>query len=272
MWARGVHCIPYDIINDRCWQDFTSARGFAMSLLCTLRMDASAGALAAIVCSSWCRMCIATSGRTTLNPLGNQHIGSIAAGNLMASRLAILLLILDAAGHWWVLEQPAGSKLIDHPRLQQVLVTSKVYFHKTAMWRFDGSTAKPTWLYSNFPFITEVDRYATCHEKPKFSKRLVNHHTNASGKRCYSGNKSLKGSQEYPLAFGRAMARVYETHTAAITARARAQRARALHDAQTRSVQELRSLMETKFPSGKQGWDDAELDEVMAFLRNEGRD
>ena len=133
LWTSGVACIPYDIVNDASWEDFTSPKGFAHALVLTLKMEIGAGALAAIVCGSWTRLNIATSRRTVLNPRVDEGVGTVAAGNLMASRLAILLMVMASTGIFWVIEQPVGSKLFEHPRMQQVLGTLAVYMHKTAM-------------------------------------------------------------------------------------------------------------------------------------------
>ena len=74
-----------------------------------------------IVCSSWVYICRGTSGRKRWKPLGDQSKDFVKNGNLMVSRLAVILRILHAKGVFVIVEQPASSLMIYHPRLQGLI-------------------------------------------------------------------------------------------------------------------------------------------------------
>lgn len=76
-------------------------------------------------CSSEMRSCH-TSGRDVWNDfLGNTGYEFVRVGNLLASRLVLMLLIVSSRGGRWLVEQPEGSTLPNHPLFQQLLSTVK---------------------------------------------------------------------------------------------------------------------------------------------------
>ena len=93
------------------------------------------GILLAPVCSTWTHMNSGTSGRCISNPLGRVDYASVAAANKMVSRVAILIWVACSLGVFFVLEQPAGSLLEYHPRMQDILKQFKI-FRKT-IWMSD---------------------------------------------------------------------------------------------------------------------------------------
>lgn len=64
--------------------------------------------------------------RTRASPLGSGK-GATAIGNLMAARVAILLLVATSRGLFWVLEQPKGSLFEFHPQLEAVFKLIKCW-------------------------------------------------------------------------------------------------------------------------------------------------
>ena len=62
-----------------------------------------------------------TSGRTPINPLGNVGYHYVMQGNVLLSRVIIIILICSAKKVRWLLEQPSGSCVSDHPRWQWLL-------------------------------------------------------------------------------------------------------------------------------------------------------
>jgi hypothetical protein len=84
---------------------------------------------------------------------------------LLAARTALLATVAAWRHCWWVIEQPASSLLIDHPRMQQLVRNQRVYRHRVNMAWFGGTSLKPTHLYSNSTFLSELDR--TCGHVPK---------------------------------------------------------------------------------------------------------
>lgn len=68
-----------------------------------------------------------TAGRDVWNNfLGNEGYSFVAIGNLLCSRMALLLLLCWARNIRWVVEQPEHSSLPNHPRFQQILAIGKV--------------------------------------------------------------------------------------------------------------------------------------------------
>ena len=61
----------------------------------------------------------ATSGRSILFPLGNTDYGFVQMGNLLASRLILLLYICSWKCLRWIVEQPEGTAFPLLPRWQE---------------------------------------------------------------------------------------------------------------------------------------------------------
>lgn len=92
-----------------------------------------------------------STGRSAARPLGRPNQECVATANSMVGRVLILLMICQALGAWWLLEQPASSIMHCHPLFQQVLKLPglKVRRLYTCMGWFGGPTKKPTHLYSS---------------------------------------------------------------------------------------------------------------------------
>lgn len=59
-----------------------------------------------------------TSQRDAVFPLGNVGYGYVATGNLLCSRVVLLLWLCSSRGVRWILEQPRGSSVGLHPRFR----------------------------------------------------------------------------------------------------------------------------------------------------------
>ena len=108
-------------------QDILTDAGFVVLLKYVLRLRRTGMALLAPVCSSWRWLNRFTSGRSRDNWQGNTSVLSVRQGNLMVSRVVLLLWLLDAMGCVYVLEQPLGSILDAHARFQEFLKTHVVW-------------------------------------------------------------------------------------------------------------------------------------------------
>ena len=73
----------------------------------------------------------------------------MAAGNCLASRALILMLLCSAKGVFWCLEQPKTSTMEWHPLFQALLRLVTVRKISFRMARFGAPTPKPTILYSS---------------------------------------------------------------------------------------------------------------------------
>ena len=93
--------------------------------------------------------CKGTTQRTKACPLGTE-IGATQVGNIMAARLAILLLVAGARGIHWLLEQPKGSMFQYHPQIEVAFNLLRCWRKHIKMGSFGAATEKPTWLYSSW--------------------------------------------------------------------------------------------------------------------------
>ena len=87
--------------------------------------------------------------RSKALPLGDDSAPSVALGNTMVARCALLLFLAAARGIWFVLEQPRGSLLEYHPAMQRVLKLVRVWRKHVRMGDFAAPTEKGIWLYSS---------------------------------------------------------------------------------------------------------------------------
>ena len=87
--------------------------------------------------------------RTKASPLGSRK-GATEVGNIMAARVAILLLVAASRGIFWLLEQPKGSLFEFHPQIQAVFTLLRCYRKHIHMGDFGAGSQKPTWLYSGW--------------------------------------------------------------------------------------------------------------------------
>ena len=177
-----------------------------------------------------------------------------AAANVMVARMMLLLLLLDCMGVLWVVEQPAGSLMQVHARFESLIETRCVYRHSLHMKDFGAASSKPTWLYSNKPWISDISALAPPLGSPHATHQLVDSWRDpGSGKLRCQGNSRTKSSQSYPEGFGIAFAELTSLHASDIYKSSR----RAERRAKSKSL-----------PSVKcdDAWIDANLSPVLALL------
>ena len=149
MRASGRQVRTYEILDDPIHEDFVSATGFVHALRMVLQLRQGACVVIALQCSSWVHLNVGTSRRRPWRPLGDTRRRGVVQGNLQATRLALLIYLLEAMGCMWVVEQPRGSLLFFHPRLQQILRGGRidVHKHRIIMHEFGANCMKPMWLF-----------------------------------------------------------------------------------------------------------------------------
>lgn len=81
--------------------------------------------------------------------MGDTSSPAVKAGNLLASRTLVILLILAAQGVWFILEQPSSSLMEQHVLFQRFLGLVTMNRFSMMMGDFTAPTLKPTWLYSS---------------------------------------------------------------------------------------------------------------------------
>ncbi len=134
----------FELKLDPIGQNMLSDLGFANAVNLCLNLKPGAGCLMAPVCSTWTFMNRGTSKRSLACPYGNAAVQSVQEGNTMVARCVLLLLLLASRGCWWVLEQPQGSLMQEHPALQHLMSVMAVYRHCIQMCHYGASSKKRT--------------------------------------------------------------------------------------------------------------------------------
>jgi len=184
----------------------------------------------------------------------------------MAARLALICWLAFSLKLWVVIEQPAGSCLWDYGRFQELAASFDVWRHSVFMQNYGGPTAKPTWLWSNRKFIAEIDSYASQPQQQQQQQSLVQVWEGHDGKRKFRGNSATKGSQEYPIGFGVAVAKLYSKHDGTLKQQAHEWH-RAVEISMIDNV-DLAKLVCTVVSHVRGGWADALLDGVFVHLEH----
>ena len=179
--------------------------------------------------------------------------------------MALLIWLMEALNVWWVVEQPAGSLLMQHPRLQAVLKRFNIYVHKFAMHDFGHPATKPTWLYSNRKWIDGLNAFKL-HEYVEVSQRLTERCTDRVGRETFTGNADTKASQAYPDGFGFAMTQLYRQHDAELKRDAAVWEEYVLRTVSVESVRGILHVVRADDKLNPEGWVDAKLGPVFEYL------
>ena len=252
---RAVTFEKKDHSSDQC--DLLSVIGYLHALNCATALVDGSVSMNAPVCSSWGWVNRGTSCRTGGDPLGGLCRG-VREANCMVSRLVLLLFIYEARGAWWLLEQPVGSLMIHHPRLQEFLQRGFSVWRTTVrMGCFGGDSAKPLWIYSNRPWVRELSMYTT-QWSSSGTESLVYTYVDSDGNRRVNGKKeAMRESQAYTRAFGDAVADVYMKYAPQLRIEC-AEKFQAAHDVALPDDVQSRDCDDE--------WVDALLDEMFAFF------
>ena len=185
----------------------------------------------------------------------------------MASRLALLLHVCEALCLFWVVEQPRGSLLFCHPRLQLVVRHFTVFKVCVHQFDFGAITEKATWLYSNRPWLGQMVRFALPNRAAR-RETLVTRAKRSDGVETYCANALTKGSQHCPVQFGIAFANVFKAHRHELLTAAMSYRESV--DVSVAEVDDtmMLAMLHAPLASGQQGWLDADTLSVMQALRS----
>lgn len=177
--------VALDIKYDGEGMNILSSAGFLQHLYQVCRLPPGSGALVAPVCSTFVFMSLScsqqgfgpshspssrlnrlgrssanqhydpstprskgTTKRSAIQPEGDVSAPSVRAGNKILCRTLVLLFVCAALQVWWILEQPKGSCMEDHPAFQYFMRQVTTFRHYMTMGEYGGPTQKPTWLYS----------------------------------------------------------------------------------------------------------------------------
>lgn len=140
-----------------------------------------------------------THERSILFPEGNAKYGFVQAGNRLAARFTLVILYSLSMSCRFLLEQPGGSVVDLHPRLQYLMRIGCVF--KTGIWGGSYATDKETAtpkrheLYSNDQRLLRELSAAAGHlskeELQSFGGQLVKRQKRDDGREAWTG---LKGA------------------------------------------------------------------------------
>jgi hypothetical protein len=263
MLSAGRVAVPFEMCDEGIVQNIIHCIGFVYCMTLTLKVRIGGGTNTAPVCSTWTWMNRFTSQRTTFRPLGAVHLKSVSSANEMVSRVIMTLWILSARRVFWVLEQPVHSLMEFHPRFAELAKRMTITRATVRMSMFGAATAKPTWLYSNYAWISEIKNHVT--PSMRYTGPLtttVVYYVDAHGKRCVQGGDGLKKSQAYPKGFGKALNQLYEAHRGEIEREGLLALIAAKDEKITADDVAISKLR------GQARWKDANLDDVWSYLLN----
>ncbi|CAK9030398.1 Uncharacterized protein SCF082_LOCUS19198 [Durusdinium trenchii] len=178
--------------------DLLSPSGFAMAIMsCLACVQDNHVIVIAVVCSSFVSISRGSTGRSYLNPLGFPDCDATKIGNLLASRLALLLYLIASRGGVWVVEQPSSSLLFRHPRLREACRRMKVFRQSWWMRLYGGFTCKRTkaWSNSRWVFNLGMGKMSRAIRDSVTDRLAVSTTCAKTGRRGYHGSKKLKNSQ-----------------------------------------------------------------------------
>lgn len=126
---RGFRTLTYEIKDSTSDvnQDILSDEGFLTVVTYVLKLRRVGLCFMAPVCSRWCWLSRHTSGRTIVCPLGNPMVQSVEEGNLMVSRTILLIHLLLSKRCMFVIEQPMGSVMEQHPRFAALIESVDIW-------------------------------------------------------------------------------------------------------------------------------------------------
>ena len=210
---RGYAAVAYEILKGGVNHDLNSGPGFITAVIYCLRLRFNGFSSWGTVCSSWIWVVMSTSGRTKQNPLGDSQKPFVASGNTMVARMSLLLLLLEARGCVWLLEQPATSLMPHHPYLAWMLCRMRgmIFSVTTSMGAFGAATRKPTILRGNRWWIERLRRTAPRLPESTTTTRTINPVT---GRLRVTGAPDLKATQVYPPGYGEALVDEWENWSA----------------------------------------------------------
>ncbi|CAL1144388.1 unnamed protein product [Cladocopium goreaui] len=250
--------------NKQNFMDLTTDSGFCLALTAILNMKFdNSFCVIGLLCSSFVAINAGTHLRSLINPLGDESRSHVRLGNCLASRVALLLMALQAVGAAWMVEQPISSLAWYHPRLRRILRTfTKVYVCRWWMGHYKSCTPKRHICWSNSKKIGGLDRGSLTKDQRKEIRRTgvksAKVKTNKKGKKSYSGTSSLRATGTYPPHFGLRLVKLFPFLVE--------------NKSPAPEIPASFAEMETKdffdgLPWGDDVWEDADMVSCLAYVR-----
>lgn len=259
--AAGFHVRTSDIMKGK-FHDITTPEGFMLSLKGVLRLRYNGLLWLGVPCNSWVFMSSSTTKRTSseYGIMGDETVNSVAAGNCIAARVALLCMVAVIRGIFWCAEQPGSSCLKDCPYMSHVLTNMGPNFmRRTWMGAYGHWSSKPTQLWGSWPSVEDFVKQLSRAKQQKLqatSKGMYTKQVLPNGKTRVTGGKRLKSSGAYSKCFGVTVAKLLKKKVA---------RAQKWYAARRLSMQQRGGL---DMPLE---WKHGALDQLKSFLKEEQR-
>ncbi|CAE7247836.1 zmpB [Symbiodinium sp. CCMP2592] len=138
----------------------------------------------------------------------------VCCGNVLSSRIALVIHLCHYLKLRWILEQPDGSFLPQMPCYQQLWRTFQVWEGSFWMGLFNGPSPKRHRVWSNckgiIDAITEKAGSMSREQMSRLPCRLANHYEDKNGVKRHTGkSKELQKSQQYTREFGDFLAKYF---------------------------------------------------------------
>jgi hypothetical protein len=204
---------------DKTYFDIMTPIGFLMAVRAILRTKAGGLVWFAPPCGPWTWMCMAVSGRTREDPLGNKAHPNVVLANRLVSRVAHLWYIAHKHNIHVIIEQPSSSVMYYHPRMKQLEDKFHAKEKRSQLGAFAGPSRKDLILKATAPItvldalekkISQLDRDAFKASRGEIE--LVTRKTDIHGKVRVTGSVDLKPSQAYPIGFGTTLGQAFDVH------------------------------------------------------------
>jgi hypothetical protein len=222
--TKGIRLVGYkgDPVDVRLNSnhDLLTPCGFLVAI--TMIFSVCKGGLVWIAppCSTWVWMSRSSTGRSDKShgTLGDPDNLNVQRQNILVARMCYLLALCWARGVHFIIEQPASSVMMKHPRLVKFFkrlgdAIEHIYLE---LGSFCLDMKKGTTLSGWAPHLSNMAGTMTPLERfwLRDGGHQVETHTRVvkEGKAKVYGGKDLKATQAYPMPFGCFHAAAYEQH------------------------------------------------------------
>ena len=125
--AKGWAVYPYEKEDDKLVEDILNDEGYCFALSLVLRCRIGAILWFGIVCSSWVFMSRGSTGRYIFDIRGHIKNDAVHHGNIMCSRVILLMWISIKHELLTILEQPTTSIMYMWKRFQDMFGAILIY-------------------------------------------------------------------------------------------------------------------------------------------------
>lgn len=209
----GLKAYGYDILQGGGEHDCLSEAGLATYVAKMLHMRPNSLQFLGPPCCSWGFLSRSNSKRTRDSPAGDLANAWVAAHNLIAEFVALVIMALTSLAVFFVIENPRGSLIYHYPAVKLALEQCIARKVAVSLWGFGCSNSKPLTLFGTAPWLERLQ------DK---SRELFRRRSAAGGRplplvqvgsngQITGIGKALSASAAYPPAFCMAVADYHKT-------------------------------------------------------------